>query len=513
MDNNLILNMIDIEKSFNSVQVLKKVAFDVRKGEVHSLMGENGAGKSTLIKILTGIYPRDGGEIYIDGSKCEINTKSDATKCGVAAIYQELSVIPTLTVWQNVMLGKEKSAFGFLKASAMKKSVEELITRYGFHLKADDIVETLTIAQRQMVEILKSLIEDSKIIIMDEPTASLSSKESESLFRIIEQLRSQGVSIIYISHRLEEVYRLSDRLTVLRDGAKVATLTKEQINPAEVIKLMIGKELSEATASNSLRRSTREVVLEVRNLTRTGVFHDVSFSLHRGEILGIGGLVGAGRTEIVRCIFGADPYDSGSILFEGKELPGNVAKTIALGFGFVPEDRRNQGFIPLLSIEKNGALTNYDTLADNGLVNRRKEKEFGLTLVDDLDVRPKNAQLHVENLSGGNQQKVVLGKWLGRDLKVLIVDEPTAGIDVGAKDEIYKILENLAANGTCVIVVSSDLQELLTISQRILVFRKGRIFKEFASGVITQEDILMAASGIQEDIREEKEGTSYEENL
>ncbi|MCI8598437.1 MAG: sugar ABC transporter ATP-binding protein [Lachnospiraceae bacterium] len=493
-----ILEMRDIVKTFNGVQVLKKVNFEVRKGEVHALMGENGAGKSTLIKILTGIYPKDNGEIYINGERKEINSRSDAAKCGISVIYQELSLISTLTVAQNVMLGKEDSKVGFLKRRKMKEEVQKLIDLYGFYIDADAPVETLTIAQRQTVEILKALSEESQVIIMDEPTASLSARESESLFEIIQQLREKGVSIIYISHRLEEVYRLSDRLTVLRDGTKEAVLTKEQINPTEVIRLMIGKELSEATASNQLCHSKQETVLKVKELTRKGVFQNVSFELHRGEILGFGGLMGAGRTEVMRCIFGADTYDSGEIYFKGKKVLGKVSDMIGLGFGLVPEDRRNQGFIPLLAIEKNVALTNYDSLAQKGFVKGRDEKQLGIQMVESLDIRPGNPQIPVGNLSGGNQQKAVLGKWLSRDLKVLIVDEPTAGIDIGAKDEVYKLLDNLAKQGTSVIVVSSDLQELLRVSHRILVMRKGTIFKEFASGRITQEDILMAASGIEE---------------
>lgn len=496
MGNQALLEMKAIEKSFNGSPVLKKVNIDILPGEVHALMGENGAGKSTLIKILTGIYPKDGGIIVFNGKEVEINNRTDATKLGIGVIYQELSLIPTLTVAQNIMLGKEKSRYGFVDAKKMKRDIVALINKYSFEINPDSIVETLTIAQRQTVEILKALSEESKLIIMDEPTASLSAKESESLFKIVNQLREQGVSIIYISHRLEEVYRLSDRLTVLRDGVREAVLTKDEINPADVIRLMIGKELSEATASNNLKVSEAPVKLKVTNLTKKGVFKNISFDLHEGEILGFAGLVGAGRTEVMRCVYGADSYDSGDIMFEGTPLPKSINKNIGLGFGLVPEDRRNQGFSPLLSIEKNVAMTNYDTLASGGFVKQLKEKELGKKMVDALGIRPNNSQIPVGNLSGGNQQKAVLGKWLSRDLKVLIIDEPTAGIDVGAKDEIYKIIEELAKNGTSVIMVSSDLQELLRVSQRILVMRKGEIFTEFSSGRITQEDILMAESGI-----------------
>lgn len=498
MSKQKLLEMQNIEKSFNGVQVLKKVSLDIEAGEVHAFVGENGAGKSTLIKILTGVYPKDGGRIVFRGKECEINSRADAAKLGIGVIYQDFSLIPTLSVVQNIMLGKEKNTIGILKSKEMRKHVKELIDKYEFDINPDAIVETLSIAQRQTVEILKALNEESSLIIMDEPTASLSAKESESLFKIIGQLREQGVSILYISHRLEEVFRLADRLTVLRDGKVEALLAKEEINPPDVIRLMIGKEISEATASNQLCKSKQEVVLNVENLGRKGVFHNINFELHKGEILGIGGLVGSGRTEVIRCIYGADHYDKGTITFAGQQLERDVCKTIEKGFGLVPEDRRNQGFIPLLSIEKNIALMNYDTLSKSGIVNTRLEKKLGEKSVEKLDIRPNNPLVPVGNLSGGNQQKAVLGKLLCRDLKVLLIDEPTAGIDIGAKDEIYKIIEDLANQGVSVILVSSDLQELLKVSQRILVFRKGEIVKEFADGRITQEDILMAASCIKE---------------
>ena len=492
---NLLL-MKGIEKSFSGVKVLKNVDLDVVKGEVHALMGENGAGKSTLIKILTGIYPKDGGQILLNGKEVSIESRGDAADCGIAVIYQELSLIPTLTVAQNVMLGKEPSAFGILRRRKMYRDVQALIDHYDFKLRADAIVETLSIAQRQTVEVLKALSEDASLIIMDEPTASLSARETELLFDIIEQMRAKGVSVLYISHRLEEVFRLSDRLTILRDGQKVAVLKKDEIHPEEVIRMMIGKELNIASASHSLKRPDTDVVLEIRNLSRRGVFSDVSFTAHKGEILGIGGLVGSGRTEVLRCIFGADPYDSGEILFQGAPLKKITRSIIQKGFGLIPEDRRTQGFIPLLSVERNVASSNYDQLTRMGIVNFRNEKNLGQDAVKKLDIRPPNPLQQVGNLSGGNQQKVVLGKWLMRDLKVLLVDEATAGIDVGAKDEIYRLLEGLAYQGVVIILVSSDLQELLRISTRILVFRKGRIIREFNEGTVSQEDILKAASGI-----------------
>ncbi|MBS5641827.1 sugar ABC transporter ATP-binding protein [butyrate-producing bacterium] len=472
----VLLEMKAIEKSFNGAAVLKKVDFSVEPGEVHALMGENGAGKSTLIKILTGIYPKDGGQIYWNGQPVEINNRADASKLGIGVIYQELSLIPTLTVMQNVMLGKEDSKAGFVSARKMKKKVSELIEKYGFGIKPDAIVETLTIAQRQTIEILKALSEESKLIIMDEPTASLSTKESDALFGIIEQLRKDGVSIIYISHRLEEVYRLSDRLTVLRDGAKVATLTKEQIVPAEVVRLMIGKELSEATASNNLRTSDRPVRLKVENLTKKGIFNNINFEIHEGEIVGFAGLVGAGRTEVMRCVYGADPCDSGTVEFEGKALPRKITDSIKKGFGFVPEDRRNQGFTPLLSIERNVALTNYDTLAKGGFVKKGKEKKLGIDMVERLNIKPNNPQIPVGNLSGGNQQKAVLAKWLSRDLKLLIIDEPTAGIDIGAKQVLLNYLVKINKElGITIVMTSSELNELRSVCDRIAIIGQGTV--------------------------------------
>lgn len=495
MAKEILFEMKEIEKKFSHVYALDHVNFMVQKGEVHALLGENGAGKSTLIKILTGVYPKDGGQIFMEGKQVEIQSRDDAASLGIAVIFQELSLVPTLSVYQNIMLGKELSRFGFIKAKQEKKQIADLIEHYGFPVGADDIVETLSVAQMQMVEILKALATDAKLIIMDEPTASLSSRESELLFKIINQLREKGVSIIYISHRLEEVFNLSDRITILRDGKNVGVLEKEEIIPSEVIKLMIGKEISEATASRSLAESKEETVIEVKNLSRLGAYEDVSFKVKRGEVLVLTGLVGSGRTEIIRAIYGADPFDSGSILLEGKEYKPQIKRSVAQGFGLIPEDRRTQGFSPLLSVTGNVAITNYDKLANGGFVSKKKENDLGRHAVKIVDLRPANPDVQVGNLSGGNQQKAVLGKWLTRDLKVILIDEPTVGIDIGAKDEIYEIIENLSGQGVAVLMVSSDIAEVLRVAHRIIVMREGRIAKEFNDGVATQEDILMASSG------------------
>jgi ribose transport system ATP-binding protein len=498
MNEAMLLRAEGINKSFSGTRVLKNVKLEIKKGEVHALMGENGAGKSTLIKILTGVYPRDAGTINFDGHEVALNfTRTDARKLGIAVIYQELSLIPTLTVTQNILLGQEIVNDGLLDQKAMRQKVVGIMEYYGLSIDPDAVLETLSIAQRQMIEILKALTFEASLIIMDEPTASLSSKEAESLFKIINSLKAKNVSVLYISHRLEEVYRLCDRLTVLRDGENVAVLEKGQINPTEVIRLMIGKELTDTKGLGEMRPYHPEVVLQIENLTRKGVFSGISFEVHRGEVLGIGGLVGSGRTEVLRCIYGADQYDSGTIRFNGKRLPASIIKNIRAGFGLIPEDRRNQGFIPLLSINRNIALTNYDKLTGGKIVvSSKDELAMCHQAMRQLEVRPNNPEIHVGNLSGGNQQKVVVGKWLMRDLKVLLIDEPTAGIDVGVKEEIYNLIEKLAAAGVAVIIVSSDLQELLKVSHRILVLRQGRMIKEFKEGAVAQEDVLKAASGI-----------------
>ena len=466
-----ILEAEHIYKSFSGVPVLQDVHFEVKAGEVHALMGENGAGKSTLIKIITGVYSKDEGQIYWEGKPVEVNTYQDCQKLGVACIYQELSVIPPLTVAQNVFLGREPRNGPFIDYAKMNQMTQELIDKYEFPLKPTTVVDNLGIGQM--------------------------------LFKIIQTLRSQGVSIIYISHRLEEVYMLSDRLTILRDGKNAAVLEKQDIIPAKVIETMIGKVVDESAGSRKQLQSddNAEVRLDVRNLTdKTDRYRNISFQVHRGEILGLGGLIGAGRTEVVRAIYGVDKAISGEVYLDGKKLDPSPKNSILEGIGFVPEDRRNQGFIPLLSTTKNVALTNYDIVKKSGFsVSDSDELAMSKRAIQAIDIRPSDPDKQVGVMSGGNQQKVVIGKWLMRDLKLLIVDEPTAGIDVGAKDEIYGHLQKLADQGIAVIVVTSDLQELLRVSHRILVMRKGDIVKEFKNEVVTQAMVLSAGQGVTEE--------------
>jgi ribose transport system ATP-binding protein len=499
-DQNL-LECRNIIKSYSGVTVLKDVDFSMKRGEIHAVVGENGAGKSTLIKIITGVTPRDSGEIVFDGHTIPIeHSKTTAQRMGIAVIYQELSLIPGLTVAQNIYLTREPMlAGGLINYKKMNADAQALIDKYNFPLKATSPIESLSIAHRQLVEILKALSSNASLIIMDEPTSCLTSTETSQLFDIIRQLKASGVSVLYISHRMEEVYSLSDRVTVLRDGKKVTVLEeKASLQPEKIIQLMIGRALTEHEVKHQLVKKQGEVALEVEHLTSVGRFYDISFKLVKGEVLGFSGLVGAGRTELVRAIYGIDSYDSGTITYQGKPYKPSVTKAIASGFGFVPEDRRQQGILGLVSMVENIGITNLDTLAKFGFVSGTKEMALCKRGIELLNIKPNNPSIKVGNLSGGNQQKVVVGKWLVRNAKVFIIDEPTAGIDVGAKDELYETIAKLAAQGVSVIIVSSDLEELIKVSDRIIVLREGRIIKEFNEGYVTAEDILRASSGIVE---------------
>ena len=490
----ILLQVKGICKQFSGIRVLKDVCLDVRYGEVHALMGENGAGKSTIIKIVTGVYTKDDGQILIDGKPVEINSRLDARNCGISVIYQELSLIPALTVTENIFLGQEKCKFGYLNKKQMRGHVKALIEQYEFALNPDAIVQSLGMAQRQMVEILKALAFNARLIIMDEPTASLSAAETEKLFNTIDGLRQKGASIIYISHRLEEVYKISDRLTVMRDGEIVGVLNREEINAVTVTKMMIGHEIKRET-DRKCHKHEDGSCLEVKNLRLGNLLKDVTFTAHGGEVLGIGGLVGSGRTELIKCIYGAIQRSGGEVLLDGKPVSKSIARNIRAGVGLVPEDRRNEGFIPLLSIEKNAALPSYDRLARFSFVSNRQERDHAEKVIKEYDIRPSIRRYCVGNLSGGNQQKVVVGKWLARAPSILLLDEPTVGVDVGVKAEIYKYIWDLADTGAIVIMVSSDLEELLYVSDRILVMHGGRFFEEFTRDNVTQTSILLAASG------------------
>ncbi len=487
-----------IVKKYGDVTVLKDVDFSMRRGEVHSLVGENGAGKSTLVKIITGVTDRTAGSYMFDGIDVPVgHNRANAERIGISVIYQELSLVNALTVAQNIFLGREPKTAGFLMdVKGIYRKAKELIERYNFPLHPNSKVDALSVGKRQLVEILKALSQDAKLLIMDEPTSALNAKESEILFGIVNRLRERGVSVLYISHRMEEVYSLSDRVTVLRDGRNIGLLDRHEVDPKRIISMMIGKTLESGSDAQVMKKTEGDTILKTERLTGIDKFHSMSVELKRGEILGIGGLVGSGRTEFLRAIYGIDRYKRGKIIFGGKEYFPSVQRSIRSGIGYIPEDRRQQGIVATLSVLKNIAQPNLDKLTRLGVVNGRREAELADEAIGKVNVKPANPDIDVGNLSGGNQQKVVVGKWLVRDLKLLLVDEPTVGIDVGAKDEIYNILFELRDKGVGVILVSSDLPELVKVSDRIIVLRDGRIIKEFNNGPVTEEDVLQASQGI-----------------
>ncbi len=498
-DGDPLLETRGITKKYGAVTVLDNVDFSIRRGEVHALVGENGAGKSTLVKLITGVIERTAGTFFFDGAEVPAShNRHNAEKIGISVIYQELSLVNALTVAQNIFLGKEPRKAGILMdVKSIYRRAQELIERYDFPLHPSSKVDALSVGKRQLVEILKSLAQDAKLLIMDEPTSALNAAESEILFGIVNRLRSEGVSVLYISHRMEEVYKLSDRVTVLRDGKKVGLLDRDEIEPRRIISMMIGKNLASSDDVHVMKKTEGRTVLQTERLTGIDKFYNLSIDLKQGEIVGIGGLVGSGRTEFLRAIFGIDRIKSGKIFFNGERYHPSVNRSIRSGIGFIPEDRRQQGIVATLSVLRNIAQPNLDILTRiGGVVNAKKEAELADDAIAKVNVRPPNPDIDVGNLSGGNQQKVVVGKWLVRDLKLLLVDEPTVGIDVGAKDEIYNILFELKRRGVGILLVSSDLPELVKVSDRIIVFREGRIFREFDNSAVTEEDVLQASQGL-----------------
>lgn len=508
MAKEILLQASKIEKSFGSNHVLLGAGFSIYKGEVMSLLGENGAGKSTLVKIITGVYDRDSGTITMDGVEFpKTFDKAYAEKNGISIIYQELSVIPTLTVAQNIYLNREpKNKLGMIDYKKLRANAQALVERYGFDLDVNAYVESLSIAKRQLVEIVKALAFDAKLLIMDEPTASLSEKEVEKLFQIIRTLKDKGISILYISHRLKEIYQITDRLTVLRDGREVLVCEKEELDANEVVSAMIGRKLKANDSARQLRGEENECILEVRGLCGER-FHDINFRLMAGEVLALTGLVGAGRTELVRAIFGADKFEKGEIYLNGKPFKPSLKNALKYGFALVPEDRRTQGFVPDIDVSRNVGITNFDQIGDAIGVSRRKETELANKMIKAVGINPPDPRYRVVDMSGGNQQKVVLAKWLARDLKVFICDEPTSGVDVGAKEEIYGIIHELCKQNVGVLLVSSDVAEVTRVADRILIMHNGYIIKEFNEGEASEEEIVKASSGILEEgeARHEKE--------
>ncbi len=482
MDKVLVL-MEGIDKSFPGVQALDHCQFELREGEVHGLVGENGAGKSTLMKVLSGIYRKDAGRIFYKGEEVEIPNPKAAQNLGISIIHQELNLMPHLTIAENIFIGREPRKFNFLlDDKALNAQTQEVFDMMNLQLDPRTRVSNLTVAKQQMVEIAKALSFNAEVLIMDEPTAALADAEIEELFHIIRQLRDQGVGIVYISHRLQELKQITDRVTVMRDGQYIGTVPTPEATVDQVIKMMIGRTVYE-TSPEIPENGGQEVVLEVKNLNRGKALRDISFKLKSGEILGFAGLMGAGRTDVARAIFGADPIDSGEIYVKGQRAHIHSPRdAVAHGIGYLSEDRKRYGVALGLDVETNIVLAAYRKfLRFLGWVNSAETHETAEHFVDALSIKTPSLQQKVKNLSGGNQQKVVIAKWLTAATDILIFDEPTRGIDVGAKSEIYKLLNDLVQEGKAIIMISSELPEILRMSHRIIVMCEGRITGELSN--------------------------------
>jgi ribose transport system ATP-binding protein len=495
---NLLLKMEGISKAFPGVQALSSVRLDLYEGEVHALLGENGAGKSTLMKILTGIYQKDAGIIELQGKEIEVHTAKEAQNLGISIIHQELNLAPHLTVAQNIFIGREPRGLLnlFLDEKKLNSEAQNLFDRLNINLNPRDLVGNLTVAKQQMVEIAKALSFDSKVLVMDEPTAALTDSEIDALFVMIRKLRADGVGIIYISHRMEELKKITDRVSIMRDGTYVGTINTKDATIDQIISMMVGRKINNSQKPE-IKEKSKETVLEVKNLNQGKVIKDVSFKLHKGEIVGFAGLMGAGRTEVARAIFGADPLDSGEIFVKGQKVNiKSPADAVNQGIGYLSEDRKQFGLMVGMDVKTNIAIASMkDFLKPLGWMNTSKINKKSEEMVNKLRVKTPSIHQTVKNLSGGNQQKVVIGKWLTRDSDILIFDEPTRGIDIGAKDEIYRLLNELAEQGKSIIMISSELPEILRLSHRIVVMCEGRITGELQNNEkTTQESIMTLAT-------------------
>lgn len=497
MPENIIFEMQQIRKDYPGVAALDNVDFCLYQGEVHILLGENGAGKSTLIKIIAGAVTKTDGTMTMNGTSYEIHSPKQAMMLGIATIYQELNLVTELTVTENIFLGREPvTKLGFIDSDCMRKDTCQILTSLDLNINPDSKVADLGIAQKQMVEISKAISMRMKILILDEPTAALNRQEIEQLFKIIGRLKEKGVGIIYISHRIEEIFEIGDRVTVLRDGKVVGTHRINEVVADDLIYLMVARELNEHFPKQKVEIGAE--VLRVEQLTRTGVLDDISFSVCAGEILGITGLMGSGRTELARAIFGADPIDSGDIFLNGKKVEiKSPRKAIELGIGYLSEDRKLQGLILKLSVAKNISLSNLDAVSFSGMISAQSEWQLSERYMKELQIKATGPDQLVQSLSGGNQQKVVISKWLACHSDILIFDEPTRGIDVAAKVEIYKLMNTLTARGAAIIMISSELPEILGMSDRILVMYQGQINGEFNPENTSQEKLLKCGLGVE----------------
>jgi rhamnose transport system ATP-binding protein len=489
-----ILDLRSITKRFSGVEVLHQVSFDLRPGEVHALLGENGAGKSTLVKVMTGVHRPDGGEIILRGERVEFADPRASLQAGIAAIYQELSLFPDLNVAENIFVGRQPTGTrGGVDWRTLYREAEQLLASLGVHLDLKQKARNLSIAQQQMVEIARALSINARILIMDEPTSSLTLTEVAELFNLVRRLRADGTAIVFISHRLEELFEIADRVTVLRDGAYVDTRPLAEVSRDDLIRLMVGRTISNLFPKQEVEAGA--IALKVENLSLDGVFENVSFELRQGEILGMAGLVGAGRTDVARAIFGVTPPTGGRIEVEGKAVAiTSPQQAIDLGLALVPEDRQLHGLIPPMSIVANISLPMLGEYARRGWLRPRQERDATFAAARQMEVRANNIWQRARELSGGNQQKVVLAKWLSTEPRILILDEPTRGIDVGTKAAIHALMSELAGQGIAILMISSELPEVLGMSDRILVMREGRVTGHFARAEATQEKIMSAAT-------------------
>jgi rhamnose transport system ATP-binding protein len=493
-----LLSVRAIEKSFPGVRALSGVSFDVAKGEVHALLGENGAGKSTLIKIVSGVFPPDRGDVIVDGEPVHLERPDDARRAGIATIYQELLLFPELTVAENVFMGHApRVGLGRLDWRAMRTKTEELLASLEIHdLKADRVVGSLSVGNRQRVEILRALSQDARLLIMDEPTAALTEYDVTRLFDIVRKLKARGVAVIYISHRLDEIFAIADRVTVLRDGAHVATKRVAETDSAELVQLMVGRKIESLFPKITV--PIGKPVLEVRELERRPLTKKISLTVRSGEIVGLAGLVGSGRSELAQTIFGVTPAEGGEIKIHGRKVDiRSPAQARALGVAYVPEDRGTQGLVRPMTVRENFSLAALSKVAFGGFIDRAAERNLAGDGVKRFAVKTSSLEQIAGKLSGGNQQKIVLGKWLANQPKLLILDEPTRGIDVGAKAEIHRLMGELAAQGLAILMISSELPEVLGMSDRVLVMREGRIVAEFSRDEATQEAAGAAMMGSQ----------------
>lgn len=490
----VLLEMKDIYKGFPGVKALKGVDLSVRPGEVHCLMGENGAGKSTLIKILAGAYTKDSGEIIFDGKKVDIRNPHDAQNLGISFIFQELSVVNTLTVEENMTLGYEYSKFGVVERKKNIKKSAEILKELKIALDPKEIVRNLSVSKKQMMLIAKALSHNAKLIVMDEPTASLTDSESRELFRMMLDLKCTGVTFLYISHRFEDIFSVGDRITVFRDGENAGVLQVDNTNEDEIIRMMVGRDIEETFPT--VQKEIGEEILRVDKLTARDLIRDVSFTLKRGQILGVSGLAGAGKTELARAIFGDNEITGGKMYHKGREVNiRNPIDAIKAGIALLPEERRSQGIVGLMSVRENISMASGKMISKLSVINKRKDKETALKYIKDIRIKTPGPEQQIHFLSGGNQQKAIIGKWINTNADVLLLDEPTRGIDIGAKAEIYELMNMLAKQGKAIIMLSSELPELLGMCDDIMVLREGRLAGILPKGEATQENIMKLSVG------------------